>query len=112
MNDNDTGNRTPNGTKQAAALFTEREFYLHGRQSTKVSARGSFPRVGIEDGKRRLACRQTVCAFDPEATTFSPTMATYWPAKRERSARMKKSNSLLEAFLRCRFDMRCLLVEV
>src|SRR5262249_16946478 len=61
---------------------------------------GSFPRVGVEDGNRRLACRQTACAFDPEATTFSPTMPTYWPAKLERSACMKNSNSLLEAFLR------------
>jgi hypothetical protein len=66
----------------------------------------------VEDGKRRLAWRQTVCAFDPEATTFSPTMATYWPAKRERSARTKKSNSLLEAFLCRRFDMRRFLMEV
>ena len=109
MNDNDTGNRPPNGTEQAAALFTERELYLHRRQSTKVSARGSFPRVGVKDGNRRLACCQTVFAFDPEATTFSPTMATYWPAKRERSARIKKSNSLLEAFLRRRLAIRCLL---
>ena len=56
--------------------------------------------VGIEEGNRRLACLQTVRAFDPEATTFWPTMAMYWPAKRERSARIKKSNSTLETFFR------------
>jgi nucleotidyltransferase/DNA polymerase involved in DNA repair len=83
-------------------LFLRNANSIQGRQRTKVSARGSFPRVGVEDGNRRLACRQTACAFDPEATTFSPTMATYWPAKRERSACMKNSNSLLEAFLRRR----------
>jgi ABC-type uncharacterized transport system substrate-binding protein len=109
MNDNETGNRTPNGTKQAAAFFTERELYFHERQSTKVSARGSFPRVGVEEGYRRLACRQTVCAFDPDATTSSPTIAIYCPAKRERSARRKKSNSLLETFLRRRLAIRFIL---
>jgi len=93
----DAGYRTPDGTKEVASLSTEREFYLHKRQSTNVSARGSFPMVGVEEGNRRLACRQTVCALDPEAATLSPTMATYWPAKRERSARIKKSNSLLKA---------------
>jgi hypothetical protein len=77
VNDNETGNRTANRTKQPAAFFTKRELYFHRRQSTKVSARGSFPRVGVEEGYRRLACRQTVRAFDPDATTSSPTMATY-----------------------------------
>lgn len=61
--------------------------------------------VGVEEGNRRLACFQTVCAFDPEATTFWPTIATYWPAKRERSARIKKSNSTLEAFFRRRLGI-------
>ncbi len=98
VNDNDTGNGTPNGAEEVATLSAERELYLHRRASTKVSTRGSFPRVGVEEGNRRLARRQTVCAFDPEATTFSPMMAMYWPAKRERSARTKKSNSMLEAF--------------
>lgn len=58
--------------------------------------------VGVDEGNRRLACLQTTCAFDPDATTFRPTMAMYWPAKRERSARMKKSNSALDAFFRRR----------
>jgi hypothetical protein len=58
--------------------------------------------VGVEEGNRRLACFQTVFAFDPEATIFRPTIAMYWPAKRERSARIKKSNSALEAFFRRR----------
>ncbi|HWP22597.1 MAG TPA: hypothetical protein VNM15_00240 [Candidatus Binatia bacterium] len=77
VNDNETRNRTPNGTKQTAAFFTEGELYFHRRQSTKVSARGSLPTVGVEEGYRRLACRQTVFAFDPNATTSSPTMAIY-----------------------------------
>jgi hypothetical protein len=77
VNDNETGNRTPNKAKQPAAFFTESELYFHRGQSTKVSARGSFPSVGVEEGCRRLACRQTVLAFDPDATTSSPTMATY-----------------------------------
>jgi hypothetical protein len=76
-NDDETGNRTPNETKQPAAFFAEGELYFHRRQNTKVSARGSFPSVGVEEGYRRLACRQTVLAFDPDATTSSPTMATY-----------------------------------
>jgi hypothetical protein len=61
--------------------------------------------VGVEEGNRRLACFQTVCAFEPEATTFSPTMAMYWPAKRERSSRIKKSNSTLEAVFRRRLGI-------
>jgi hypothetical protein len=67
--------------------------------------------VGVEEGKRRLACFQTVCAFDPEATTFSPTMAMYLPAKRERSARIKKSNSTLETFFRRRLAIRLSPIE-
>jgi len=112
VNDDDTGNGTPNGAKQVATLSAEGELYLHRRVSTKVSARGSFPMVGVEEGKRRLACLQTVCAFDPEATTFWPTMAMYWPAKRERSARIKKSNSTLEAFFRRRLGIHFFLLEI
>jgi len=105
VNDDDTGDGTPNGAKEVTTLSAERELYLHRRQSTRVSTRGSFPMVGVEEGNRRLACFQTVCAFDPEATTFWPMMAMYWPAKRERSARTKKSNSMLEAFFRRRLDI-------
>ena len=68
--------------------------------------------VGVEEGNRRLACFQTVCALDPEAITLRPTMATYWPAKRERSARMKKSNSLLEAFFRRRLAIHLFPLEI
>jgi len=62
--------------------------------------------VGVEEGNRRLACLQTVWAFAPEATTLRPKRAMYWPAKRERSARMKKSNSVLEAFFRRRLAIQ------